>query len=136
MLPLPLHFAFVDALTMTAELDPVTSFAAIMVIEGVFGEPPRLSLRLASVGEANPAFRNVSQDHDDLNETLNHNSIARDCFEYISAICPARRRVAMQRILFLLELNHRAWDGIAEFYGSQKALTLQGPFGQPMTPQL
>lgn len=136
MLPLPLHFAFVDALTVTADLDPITSFAAIMVIEGVFGEPPRLSLRLASVGEANPAFRSVSQDHDDLNETLNHNSIARDCFEHVPAICPARQRVTMERILFLLELNHRAWDGIADFYGSQKELTLQGPFGRPMTPQL
>ena len=134
-LPLPLHFAFVDALTVAAELDPITSFAAIMVIEGVFGEPPRMSLRLASVGEANPAFRSVSQDHDDLNDTLNHNSIARDCFEHVSAVSPDRQRSAMQRVLFLLELNHRAWDGIAEFYGSQKALMLQGPLGLPMTPQ-
>ncbi|MGZ6022798.1 MAG: hypothetical protein ACXWLQ_09400, partial [Rhizomicrobium sp.] len=135
-LPLPLHFAFVDALTVAAELDPITSFAAIMVIEGVFGEPPRMSLRLASVGEANPAFRSVSQDHDDLNDTLNHNSIARDCFEHVSAVSPDRQLSAMKRILFLLELNHRAWDGIAEFYGSQKALMLQGPLGMPMTPQL
>lgn len=135
-LPLPLHFAFVDALTVAAELDPITSFAAIMVIEGVFGEPPRMSLRLASVGQSNPVFRNASKEHDDLNDTLNHNSIARDCFEHVSAIGPEQQLRAMRRILFLLELNHRAWDGIAEFYGSQKILALQGPFGEAMAPQL
>jgi len=134
--PLPLHFAFVDALTVVAELDPIASFAAIMVIEGVFGEPPRMSLRLASVGEANPAFRSVAQEHDELNDTLNHNSIARDCFEHVSAVSPPRQLNALRRILFLLELNHRAWNGIAEFYGSQKALALQGRFGEPMAPQI
>jgi hypothetical protein len=135
MLPLPLHFAFVDALTTMADLDPVTSFAAVMVIEGVFGEPPKLSLRLQSVGEASPAFRNVSKEHDELNETLNHNSISRDCFEHISAVNEARQAQAIRRVLFLLELNHRAWDDIANFYGGQQALTLQGPFGRPLSPQ-
>lgn len=135
-LPLPLHFAFVDALTVVAELDPITSFAAIMAIEGVFGEPPRMSLRLASVGKANPVFRQVSQEHDELNDTLNHNSIARDCFEHISAVSSARQRAAMHRILFLLELNHRAWDGIAQFYGGQKVLSLQGQYGELMSPQI
>lgn len=136
MLPLPLHFAFVDALTTIADLDPVTSFAAIMVIEGVFGEPPKLSLRLQSVGEASPAFLNVSKEHDELNETLNHNSISRDCFENISAVNEVRQAQTMRRVLFLLELNHRAWDDIAIFYGHQQALMLQGPFGRPLNPQL
>ena len=136
MLPLPLHFAFVDALTTMAYLDPITSFAAVMVIEGVFGEPPKLSLRLQSVGEASHAFLSVSNEHDELNETLNHNSISRDCFEHISAVNEARQTRAMRRILFLLELNHRAWDDITNFYGSQQALTLQGPFGRPLNPQL
>lgn len=136
MLPLPLHFAFVDALTTMADLDPVTSFAAIMVIEGVFGEPPKLSLRLQSVGEVSPAFRDVSKEHDELNETLNHNSISRDCFENISAVNEVRQAQTMRRVLFLLELNHRAWDDIAMFYGGQQTLMLQGPFGHPLNPGL
>jgi hypothetical protein len=136
MQPLPLHFAFVDALTTMADLDPVTSFAAVMVIEGVFGEPPKLSLRLQSVGEASPAFRSVSKEHDELNETLNHNSISRDCFENVSAVSPLRQLQTIRRVLFLLELNHRAWDDIAGFYGSQQTLTIQGPFGRPLNPRL
>jgi hypothetical protein len=131
-LPLPLHFAFVDCLTLVARLDPIASFAAIMVIEGIFGEPPRMSLRLAAVGRGNPRLREVSGEHDALNETLNHNSIPRDAFEHISAISPGRQVSAMHRILFLLELNHRAWDGIATFYGGQETLSLQGPLGSPL----
>jgi hypothetical protein len=136
MLPLPLHFAFVDALTVVAETDPIASLASIMVIEGVFGEPPRLSLRLAAVGRMNPSFPETAQQHEDLNETLNHNSIARDAFEHISAVSPGRQARAMQRVLFLLELNHRAWSGITGFYGEQKVLSLQGRLGQPLDPRM
>ena len=133
--PLPLHFAFVDALTLVAQLDPITSFAAIMVIEGIFGEPPKMSLRLAAVARKNPAFREISGEHDELNETLNHNSISRDAFEHITAVSPAVQHSVMRRILFLLELNHRAWQGIAEFYGPQDELWLQGSFGRRLPPQ-
>ena len=133
--PLPLHFAFVDALTVVAELDAIASFASIMVIEGIFGEPPKMSLRLAAVARKNPAFREISGDHDELNETLNHNSISRDAFEHIAAVSPAAQRRVMRRILFLLELNHRAWQGIAEFYGQQQELWLPGSFGQLLAPE-
>ena len=67
----------------------------------------------------------------ELNETLNHNSISRDAFEHIAAVSPAAQRRVMHRILFLLELNHRAWQGIAEFYGRQDELWLPGSFGRP-----
>jgi hypothetical protein len=133
--PLPLHFGFVDALTLVADIDPIASFAAIMVIEGIFGEPPKMSLRLAAVARKNPAFRAISGDHDELNETLNHNSISRDAFEHVTAVGPAAQLRVMRRILFLLELNHRAWHGIAEFYGKQNELWLQGSFGQKLAPQ-
>ena len=132
--PLPLHFAFVDLLTLVAHVDPVTSCASVMVIEGVFGEPPKMSLRLASVARTNPAFSDLAGDHDELNEDLNHNSISRDAFEHIVAIPPATQARVMRRILFLLELNHRAWGGIADFYGSQTSLHLQGPLGRPLAP--
>ncbi len=134
-LPLPLHFAFVDVLTLLADLDPISSFAAIMVVEGIFGEPPKMSLRLAAAARENAAFRKVSGDHDELNVTLNHNSISRDMFERITAVSPARQAATMRRILFLLELNHRAWGGIADFYGPQDQLWLQGAFGRPLSPQ-
>ena len=133
--PLPLHFAFVDVLTLVADLDPVSSFASIMVIEGVFGEPPKMSLRLVAVARTNSALHEISGDHDELNETLNHNSISRDAFEHVAAVTPAAQARAMRRILFLLELNHRAWGGIADFYGRQDKLWLQGTLGRPLSPQ-
>ncbi|MGB7196629.1 MAG: hypothetical protein WBD81_24510 [Collimonas pratensis] len=133
-LPLPLHFAFVDVLTLLAGLDPISSFAAIMVIEGIFGEPPKMSLRLMAAARQNQAFGHISGEHDELNETLNHNSISRDMFECIGAVSPARQAITMRRILFLLELNHRAWGGIADFYGHQDQLRLQGEFGTRLAP--
>ena len=132
--PLPLHFAFVDLLTLVAQIDPVTACASIMVIEGVFGEPPKMSLRLAAVARTNPAFSELAGDHDELNEDLNHNSISRDAFEHIAAVPPATQARVIRRILFLLELNHRAWGGIADFYGPQAALHLQGSLGRPLSP--
>ncbi|MEG3164364.1 hypothetical protein U1701_07135 [Sphingomonas sp. PB2P19] len=131
--PLPLHFAFVDLLTLVAQTDPVTSCASIMVIEGVFGEPPKMSLRLAAVARTNPAFSDLAGDHDELNEDLNHNSIARDAFEHIAAVPPATQARVIRRILFLLELNHRAWGGITDYYGPQAALHLQGPLGRRLS---
>lgn len=133
-LPLPLHFAFVDVLTLLAGLDPISSFAAIMVIEGIFGEPPKMSLRLIAAARQNEAFRHVSGDHEELNETLNHNSISRDMFACVAAVSPARQAITMRRILFMLELNHRAWGGIADFYGRQDQLWLHGEFGTPLAP--
>lgn len=134
-LPLPLHFAFVDALTLFADIDPITSFAAVMTIEGLFGEPPRMSLRLVAAARHNEAFRSVASEHDELNETLNHNSISRDLFEQITAVSPDQQYVTMRRILFLLELNHRAWGDIVGFYGQQDQLWLQGAFGQRLATQ-
>ncbi|GBH23623.1 hypothetical protein [Burkholderia vietnamiensis] len=135
IVPLPLHFAFVDALTLLADVDPVSSFAAIMVVEGIFGEPPKMSLRLMAAVKDNDAFHSVSGDHEELNESLNHNSISRDTFEQIAAIDPVRQTIAMRRILFLLELNPRAWSGIAGFYGAQPTLALHGPYGRLLDPR-
>lgn len=135
VLPLALHFAFVDTLTLLADVDPITSFAAVMVIEGIFGEPPKMSLRLVAAAGNNADFRKVASDHDGLNETLNHNSISRNLFEQITAVSPARQADTMLRILFLLELNHRAWDDITKFYGPQDQLWLQGAFGTRLAPK-
>lgn len=135
IVPLPLHYAFVDALTLLADVDPISSFASVMVIEGVFGEPPRMSLRLAAAARDNAAFRAIFGEHEELNVSLNHNSLSRDLFERVTAISPSRQLLAMRRILFLLELNHRAWAGITAFYGPQRELRLHGPYGEHLPPK-
>ncbi|SDA19903.1 hypothetical protein [Sphingomonas sp. NFR15] len=134
-IPLPLHVAYVDLLTLVAQLDPLTACASIMVAEGVFGEPPDMSLRLAAAARTNPAFSDLAGDHEALNEDLNHNSISRDAFEHIAAVPPAAQARVIRRILFLLELNHRAWSGIADFYGPQTSLRLQGSLGSMLSPE-
>jgi hypothetical protein len=129
IIPLPLHYAFVDLLTLLALYDPITSFASVMTIEGIFGEPPRMSLRLAAAARDDAAFRTVMSTHDDLNLSLNHNSISRDMFEQVTAVNAKDQLSTILRILFLLELNHRAWSHIESFYGSQTSLQVQGLYG-------
>lgn len=120
--PLPLNFAFVDVLTLLASEDPLAAFASLMVIEGLFGETPRAGSPL----EADA--------HDALNAALHHNSIARVAFEQVGAVSPARQVAIRRKLLFMLELSHRAWAGVAAFYGAQPRLRLLGPFGQPLAP--
>ena len=133
-IPLPGHFGFVDVLTLVAILEPVASFASIMVIEGVFGEPPKMSLRLAAVARTNPAFSIITDEHEELNEDLNHNSISRNAFEQIDAISADIQTKVDDIISFLLELNQRAWGGIVDFYGTQESLELHGPMGMRFSP--
>lgn len=73
-------------------------------------------------------------EHEELNESLNHDSLARDLFAHVDAIGPERQATALRRMLFLLELNQRAWGSIAQFYGPQRELRLHGPFGRPLPP--
>src|SRR5262245_22024714 len=129
--PLPLHFAFVDALTEAAEQDPIAFFAVVMVTEGMLGDPSIVSDRLAKIGRRHQSFCEVSQRHDQLNQDLHHASIARLAFEHIASITKERQQRAFSWLLFLLELNHRAWDGVADFYGIQDKLRMHGLLGRP-----
>jgi hypothetical protein len=135
LIPLPGHFAFVDVLTLVAVLDPIASLASIMVIEGVYGEPPKMSLRLAAIARDNPAFAAITDEHEEMNEDLNHNSISRNAFEHIESVSVETQVRVMHRIMFLLELNHRAWGWMVDFYGPQQKLMLHGPQGVKFSPQ-
>jgi hypothetical protein len=127
--PLPLHLGFVDALTLAAESDPIALFTMIMVTEGMIGDRSTVSGKLANVGKRHREFRKVSRRHDQLNHHLNHASIARYAFAEIEAISVKRQQGAISWLLFMLELNHRAWDGVASFYGCQDRLRMHGFLG-------
>jgi Iron-containing redox enzyme len=129
--PLPLHWAFLDALTEAAEQDPVAFFAIVMVTEGMLGDLSILSERFAEVGRRRRQFSRVSQRHDQLNQDLHHASIARLAFEKIATVSPDRQRRALNWLLFMLELNHRAWDAVSDFYGEQIVLHMHGILGRP-----
>jgi hypothetical protein len=133
--PLPLHFAFIDAFTEAAERDPIAFFAAIMITEGMMGDPSVVADRLAEVGRGDRKFREVSQQHDHLNRDLHHASIARHAFEQVKAVGVARQQQALGWLLFLMELNHRAWDAVADFYGPQTQLRMHGFLGERWSPE-
>lgn len=133
-IPLPLHFAFVDALTEASDRDPIAFFSVVMVTEGMIGDASTVSDRLAEVGRDHSTFRRVSQRHDDLNEDLHHSSIARNVFQNIEVVADIKQKRAYEWLLFLLELNHRAWNGVAKFYGPQKSLLMHGFLGATWTP--
>jgi hypothetical protein len=130
---LPLHFAFVDALTEASEQDIIAFFSVIMVTEGMLGDSSILADRLTNLGKTQRKFSKVSRKHDQLNQDLHHASIARLLFEEIPLITVKRQQRALNWLLFLLELNHRAWDAVADFYGPQERLSMHGFLGRPVT---
>jgi hypothetical protein len=133
-LPLPLHLAFVDVLTQLAETDPIGFMASIMVTEGMLGEPAVVNDLLASAGGEIEGFREVSRRHERLNTKLNHSSIARLLLSQVPAIAPADQWRAIASLLFVLELNHRAWDALCDFYGAGPELSLHGWLSSRLPP--
>jgi pyrroloquinoline quinone (PQQ) biosynthesis protein C len=134
-IPLPLHQAFIDVLTEISVSDPVAFFATIMVTEGMLGDQSAVSDMLEKIGRGHRDFQNVSRRHDQLNKELHHTAIARHAFEHIAVVGAERQRHALDWLLFLLELNHRLWNGLADFYGPQSELRMHGFLGRPWLPQ-
>lgn len=133
-IPLPLHLAFVDALIEISERDPIAFFAAIMVTEGMLGEQSAVSDMMVELGRTHQEFQKVSSQHGQLNQALHHTAIARLAFEHIPVVSADRQQRAFNCLLFLLELNHRLWDSVADFYGPQKSLRMHGFLSKPWRP--
>jgi hypothetical protein len=134
-IPLPLHLAFVDTLTEISEQDPITFFATIMITEGMLGDQSNLSDIMVEAGRKDQEFRRVSRRHDQLNKDLHHTAIARHAFEHISLVNAEHQRRAFGLLVFLLELNHRLWDGLADFYAPQSTLQMHGFLGNMWAPE-
>jgi hypothetical protein len=135
-IPLPLHLAFVDMLTEISETDPVAFFAAIMVTEGMLGDQSAVSDILAAAGRTHREFQRVARRHDQLNKDLHHTAIARHAFQSIAIVGARRQQSAFDWVLFLLELNHRLWNDLADFYAPQSELQMHGFLGKPLTPDV
>lgn len=122
--PLPLSSAFVDCLTQFAETSPLSFLSSVMVTEGMLGDPSIVGERLSEIGFQNPLFRDVSRRHDNLNKDLSHASIARLALQEIGAIDASSSQTIADRLMFVLELNQRAWNAIADYYGAQNTLEM------------
>jgi hypothetical protein len=132
-LPLPLHVAFVDVLTELADTDPIGFMASVMVTEGMLGEPAVANDLLASAGQDLDSFNEVSRQHERLNTKLNHSSIARLLLSQVKAVAPSAQLSALASLLFVVELNYRAWDSLCDFYGTQLEPELHGWLSCRMT---
>ncbi|MCG8423761.1 MAG: hypothetical protein MJE77_38175 [Proteobacteria bacterium] len=110
--PLPLHFAYVDVFSQLGIIDPVAYATSIFITEGMVGVESPLELAYKKiVGEFVALDKHIL-----LNDKYHHTSIPRLFMADVESISPASQRLAMDYMLFLLELNHRAWDDLLDFY--------------------
>ncbi|AUH50254.1 hypothetical protein CXB49_05175 [Chromobacterium sp. ATCC 53434] len=123
-LPLPLFQAYVDAFTVLGRYDPIGYLGSIMVTEGMLGMDNPVHERLESLAGDSAEYRRVAKRHDDLNVELNHAALSRLFFREISVLTPHAQQRALANLSYLLELNVRAMDQVADFYGAQAELRI------------
>lgn len=123
-LPLPLFQAYVDAFTVLGRYDPIGYLSSIMVTEGMLGVDNPVHGRLESLVEFRADYQRVAKRHDDLNVELNHAALSRLFFREITALSPQAQQRAQANLAYLLELNLRAMDQVADFYGPQAQLAI------------
>lgn len=127
-LPLPLRTAFVDTFTAIAAHDPVGYLISIFVTEGMLGDKSPLGELLDDVENAAKDFKKVHVKHEALNIELNHSSLSRLMMRELTRISVHAQERALRSLLYLIELNHRGWDEVCEFYGDPKSATHHGWF--------
>ncbi|WP_047250289.1 hypothetical protein [Chromobacterium subtsugae] len=123
-LPLPLFQAYVDAFTVLGRYDPIGYLGSIMVTEGMPGVDNPVHQRLEELVEGRADYQRVAKRHDDLNLELNHAALSRLFFREISVLAPLAQQRALGNLGYLLELNLRAMDQVADFYGAQSRLAI------------
>jgi hypothetical protein len=131
--PLPLHAAYVDTFTYLAETSPVGYFVSLFITEGLLGVTPPLDPALRRLTGEAERFDESAGRHATLNEEYNHTSLSRLFMADVASISEAAQEAAMRFMLFLLELNYRAWDDLLDHYGGRDPWQVIGPTG-PRTP--
>jgi hypothetical protein len=67
----------------------------------------------------NAEFRKVADRHDSLNDDLNHESLSRLMLARVPSVPPATQVRALQHLLELVELNHRTWNNLYDYYSCE-----------------
>jgi len=116
--PLPLHVAYVDVFTHLAELSPVGYFVSLFITEGLLGKPSPLEEPMKRLTHQQDTFAEGAGKHAALNEEYNHTSLSRLFMAGVPSVGEQTQALALAYMQLLLELNHRAWDGVLEMYGS------------------
>jgi hypothetical protein len=116
--PLPLHVAYVDIFTHLAEVSPVGYFVSLFITEGLLGVPSPLEEPMKKLTRPEGEFADEAGKHAALNEEYNHTSLSRLFMAGVPSVGERTQALALSYMHLLLELNHRAWDGVLEFYGA------------------
>lgn len=124
--PLPLTTLYIDAYTVIARQRPVALFAALMVTEGLLGQESPVHARLAELVESTARAGSTASRHTDLNDELNHASLARLFLADVPFVSPADQLYSLEAALFILEVNFRQLESVAMYYGDHQQLSFYG----------
>jgi hypothetical protein len=116
--PLPLHVAYVDIFTHLAEVSPVGYFVSLFITEGFLGTASPLEEPMKRLTQQEGTFAEGAGKHAALNEEYNHTSLSRLFMAEVPSVGEQTQALAFSYMHLLLELNHRAWDGVLEAYAS------------------
>jgi len=93
----------------------------------MIGDPSPINERLEQIGGKNERFRRVARKHEKLNVELNHSSLSRLMMMQIGSLGAEAQQRAAEYLVYMLELNFRAWDGLLEYYGGSDELEYYQP---------
>ena len=74
--------------------------------------------------ESNTSYQKVARVHENLNVELNHSSLSRLFMNDIAIVSPQSQCRAIEHLLYLLELNHRSWEQLTEYYSASDELRI------------
>jgi hypothetical protein len=116
-LPLPFFAVYLEVFTALAEVDPIGFLLSILVTEGLPGThtPVNEAFEKHGIVTAAEAGEAIHQ-HEQLNLTLDHSTMARRLILEVPSVSPAEQRIALDHFAFLLELNNRAWNMLYDYY--------------------
>ncbi|HEY0166887.1 MAG TPA: iron-containing redox enzyme family protein [Jatrophihabitans sp.] len=127
---LPAWVTYLDVFARIAATDPVGFLASVMVTEGLPGTRTPVNDLLEQAGAlAGTDAAQVMRQHEEVNVELDHTTMARRLLAQVPVVSPAGQRRAMDHLLFLLELNFRAWEELHWYYTDAANDRLHGPFG-------
>lgn len=130
-LPLPLFQAYVDAFTVLGRYDPIGYLAALMAFECGLGMKGLEEMGPDGVEEARAAYRTLPR-RDDACQEGGCAALPQLFFREISLLGAAAQRRALGSLAYMMELEHRAMDQVADFYHVQETLdmcSLDGFYG-------
>jgi hypothetical protein len=126
--PLPYWVAYLEVFGELARTNPIAFLLSVLVTEGLPGAPNEVNSVLATRGLIGAALEDAVRRHEQVNVDLDHTSLPRRLMSLIDAVDADGANAALDELVFLVELNFRAWDMLADYYGDPANGALPVPF--------